>query len=130
MTRNALRNVQRGAWIALQDPGLHAIGGRRDTGGPLDRVPHVEHVGEVWIAGTGHGGQDPLAVLRDHVQQQLLIRQLIFTSLETGKAVLVRTGTNAQPKRATTHAGVAFRPVWVRGGAPTWPPAKTARFPL
>ena len=99
------RNVQRGARIALQDPGLHAIGGRRDAGGPLDRIPYVQHVREVWIADTGHGGQDPLAVLRDHVQQQLLIGQLIFTSLDTGKAVLERTGTTAQPKRATTHAG-------------------------
>jgi hypothetical protein len=59
------RDVQGGVWVTLQDPALHAIGGRRDARRLLRRIPNVEDVREVRIAVARDRREDFLIAGRD-----------------------------------------------------------------
>ena len=49
--------------------GLHTICRGGDSRDPLLWIPHVEHVGQVRIAGERHGGQNALVAAHDEPQE-------------------------------------------------------------
>src|ERR1700746_801168 len=75
------RDVQRCTRITFQDPTFDAISRGRDSRVSLRRIPEVEDVCQVRIAGAGHGGENALAVVRDQVEPLLLVRHAMWPRL-------------------------------------------------
>lgn len=59
--------------VAPDDPALHPIGGDRDAGDPLRRVPVIQDVREMGVTGTRDQREDPLVAGRDDLEKLLLV---------------------------------------------------------